>query len=36
MLAFVVAQAFWIAKYLPDEEAKPETAPAPAADTTKS
>jgi len=37
MLLFVVAQAFWIAKYLPDEEAKPETAaaPAPAADTPK-
>jgi len=35
MLAFVVAQAFWIAKYLPEEEAKPESA-APAVDTTKS
>ena len=37
MLLFVVAQAFWIAKYLPDEEAKPETAaaPAPAADNPK-
>ena len=37
VLLFVVAQAFWIAKYLPDEEAKPETAaaPAPAADTPK-
>jgi intracellular septation protein len=34
MLAFVVAQAFWIAKYLPEEEAKPEAA-APAVDTTK-
>jgi intracellular septation protein len=35
MLAFVVAQAFWIAKYLPEEEAKPEAAAAPAVDTTK-
>jgi intracellular septation protein len=34
MLAFVIAQAFWIAKYLPEEEAKPEAA-APAVDTTK-
>ena len=38
MLAFVVAQAFWLAKYLPDEEA-PKAAPAPvpagAADITK-
>ncbi len=30
MLAFVVAQAFWISKYLPDEEAtKPAAAPGP-------
>lgn len=30
MLAFVVAQAFWISRYLPDEdEAKPGPAPAP-------
>ena len=30
MLAFVVAQAFWISRYLPDEdEAKPVAAPAP-------
>ncbi len=30
MFAFVVAQAFWMAKYLPDEEeAKPGPAPAP-------
>ena len=27
MLAFVVAQAFWISKYLPDEDAKPAAAP---------
>lgn len=31
MFAFVIAQAFWMAKYLPDEdEAKPGPAPAPA------
>ncbi len=27
MLAFVIAQAFWLAKYIPDEPAKPEGAP---------
>jgi intracellular septation protein len=36
MLLFVIAQAFWIAKYLPDEAAKPEAAPAPVADPPKS
>ena len=31
MFAFVIAQAFWMAKYLPDDEAKPaaEAAPEP-------
>jgi intracellular septation protein len=29
MFAFVIAQAFWIAKYLPDEETKPDPAAAP-------
>ena len=33
MFAFVIAQAFWMAKYLPDEEAKP--APGAAPDTPK-
>lgn len=28
MLAFVLAQAWWISRYLPDEEAKPAQAPA--------
>jgi len=27
MLAFIVAQAFWISKYLPDEEPKPAASP---------
>jgi intracellular septation protein len=31
MLVFIVAQAFWLAKYLPDEEApKPDVVPVPA------
>jgi intracellular septation protein A len=29
MFAFVIAQAFWMAKYLPDEEAKPAPGAAP-------
>jgi intracellular septation protein len=29
MLAFVIAQAFWIARYLPDEETKPDAPAAP-------
>jgi intracellular septation protein len=29
MLLFVVAQAFWIAKYLPDDDAKADPVPAP-------
>ena len=35
MLLFVIAQAFWMAKYLTDEEAKPEAAVAPAVETPK-
>ena len=34
-VAFVVAQAFWMAKYLPDEDAKPEPVPAPAPESPK-
>ena len=36
MLAFVIAQAFWIARYLPDEEEKADAgAPTPAPETPK-
>jgi intracellular septation protein len=34
MLAFIVAQALWMAKYLPDEEEKKPAVPAPATDKT--
>ena len=32
MIAFVIAQALWLAKYLPDDEEKKPAVPAPAAD----
>jgi intracellular septation protein len=32
MIAFVIAQALWLAKYLPDDEEKKPAAPAPATD----